>query len=358
MKKLLKSKVLGLSLIFLLGGFSSLSSAFEVEKGNREITINRKIEGDLIVVGKGVRIEEDIGGDLIALSTEMVVIKGDIKDDANIFGKTILTEGVIGNDLRVGGLTIRVKNRVDDGVFAFGEDITFDEDSEIGGDVVAWGERIEIGGRINGDARIYSESLILSDSAIIEGDLYYDVQEANIKSGAIVKGEISKRERVKKEVKKGFRFPWLKIILLWPTLLLIAILSSLLYPKLISEAAKTSWSWKALGIGFMYLIAVPVIILMLTITILGLPLALILLLFYLISLYVAKIFFGIFLGMQIIKGFKRDNLILATVVGVLVLMLILSIPIVGEIVGLFATLLGLGAMVLAKKDVYLKMKER
>lgn len=62
--------------------------------------------------------------------------------------------------------------------------------------------------------------------------------------------------------------------------------------------------------------------------------------------------------MQIIKGFKRDNLILATVVGVLVLMLILSIPIVGEIVGLFATLLGLGAMVLAKKDVYLKMKER
>jgi len=103
----------------------------------------------------------------------------------------------------------------------------------------------------------------------------------------------------------------------------------------------------SIGWGIAVMFLTPVILILLLLTIIGIPLALMLLGIWLIFICVSKILTGILAGRIILEKFwkqKKDNLILAMIIGIVALWIIFSIPFVGWILFLIATWWGLGGI--------------
>ena len=103
--------------------------------------------------------------------------------------------------------------------------------------------------------------------------------------------------------------------------------------------------WRSLGLGFAVLAGVPVAIIMIAITLVGLPASLMLLMFYLVAIYLAKLWVGAFLGQMLLKptGVTKSDWLLGLLVGLLILTIVRFIPYLGGLVHWGVVCLGLGA---------------
>jgi len=96
----------------------------------------------------------------------------------------------------------------------------------------------------------------------------------------------------------------------------------------------------AIGVGIAAFILLPTIAVALTISVLGTPLGLILLLLLIPLFAIAYVSSAFALGRLILKGSR----ILAFVVGLLILCVLTIVPFLGALVGLLATIFGLGLL--------------
>jgi hypothetical protein len=83
-------------------------------------------------------------------------------------------------------------------------------------------------------------------------------------------------------------------------------------------------------------------------------------LFLLITAYVSKVIVGLWAGRWIMAKIKPDNAdnpYAALIVGVIILVLLVSIPLLGGLLKIVATCFGLGALVLIGKDMIKKEKK-
>ena len=103
--------------------------------------------------------------------------------------------------------------------------------------------------------------------------------------------------------------------------------------------------WRSLGLGFAVLAGVPVAIILIAITLVGLPASLMLLVFYLVAIYLAKIWVGAFLGQILLKqaGETKSDWLLGLLIGLLILTVVGFIPYLGGLVHFGVVCLGLGA---------------
>src|SRR5208337_5679889 len=103
--------------------------------------------------------------------------------------------------------------------------------------------------------------------------------------------------------------------------------------------------WRSLGLGFAVLAGVPVAIFLTAITLVGLPASLMLLMFYLVAIYLAKVWVGAFLGQILLKpaGATKSDWLLGLLVGLLILTIVGFVPYLGGLVHLGVVCLGLGA---------------
>ena len=102
----------------------------------------------------------------------------------------------------------------------------------------------------------------------------------------------------------------------------------------------------------MLLVLTPIVIVLLLITLVGIPLAILVGLLFAVYLLLAKVIFGIALGRLINdKANWKLSLYWAATIGIVVADLIIFIPIIGWIVGVFALLWSFGALMLASKEL-------
>jgi len=121
----------------------------------------------------------------------------------------------------------------------------------------------------------------------------------------------------------------------------------LVAPGLLVEVADGVRRWgRSLGWGAATLAGSPVAILLLAVTVVGLPLALILLGLYLLTLYAAKIVVGLALGRALLRprGNVRRDALRALVVGLALVTLATSLPLVGGPIWIVVAGLGTGAL--------------
>ena len=106
------------------------------------------------------------------------------------------------------------------------------------------------------------------------------------------------------------------------------------------------------GWGIIALLLTPIIVVILLITIIGIPLSLILLALWLVALCLSKILAGILVGRSLLNNYwpkKKDSLISAMIIGIVIAYLIFSLPIIGGFISLLAMLWGLGGIMLSLK---------
>ena len=363
-----------LSILPLIGQAKIEDTQKNIYIGTEEV-----IEGNFIQVGGTVDFNGQAQKDVI-VAGGTVTIGGPVKGDVIVAGGTVKITGKVDGNVRVVGGTIEINNKVEKNVSAFGGTIFISPDAEIGWDVLSYGGSIEIRGKVGGNIKGGAGSVILANEiggnvdlklspedgqlilypqANIKGNLTYSApKEAEIKEGAQIAGETVYQAAIPlvapaKKILNASYFVGKIIGLL--ALLLIGLIIVLLARKTSNEIGKrmldsplVSFGW-----GLIYLIMTPIVLVLIAITVIGIPLALIGLVCYLITLYLTKIFIGIALGkkvMQWLNKGKEISLVWTMIVGVILFTILVSLPLIGWIIGLVGICWALGAMVAIKKQ--------
>jgi hypothetical protein len=221
---------------------------------------------------------------------------------------------------------------------------------------------------INGDLHVAAGKIRLTSKAAVGGNLiYWSGHPASIDENAKVAGVISQRvpkERFRSSTEKiaamvaGFIL--LAKIVGFISTLILGLMLIYIIPNYSREVVSTlrDRTLASLGLGFLMFLATPVVIVFLFVTVVGIPLALILSAVYLIGIYLARILAILWIGSTMLGWFGktvREGWVL--VIGLVIYSILTLIPFVGGLVTMLAVLVGLGASLLADRQIYLAARK-
>ncbi len=381
--------------------------------GAGTIIVDGTIKGDLVASGGEITINGTVEGDLIAAGGTLA-INGTVQDDVRIAGGVLSLgpQAQIGDDVIAMGYSFDASSgsAIGGGLFVAGYQarLAGDVEENVSGAMSA----LAISGCIGGDvdvevgepepefermrpffamwmpAPMMPPGLSVSEKARIGGKLtYISGAEAEIPAGARVEGGIVYQTPVpppEEEVEEVEVTP-AQATLNWflghlrrlITLLVIGLLALWLAPNQVREAAAALQSkpWSSLGWGIVVTIAVfvaiPIVLIGVIIlaivlgrlglgglvaTITGLGLigdATILAGFLITALYVTKAIFGFLAGRLLLERLQPTwaaSRVWPLVIGVVLFVIVRAIPILGWLIGLIVTLLGLGALWLMGRE--------
>ena len=369
-KHILKGLIVSLLAILLMTFTTVAVLAFDVRRGDIVTVASEEvIDSDLYVAGGTIIIDGTINGDLIAAG-KIIRVNGPVNGSIIAIGGTVDINGEVTHAVRIIGETLNISGTIGRDLLVAGDDVSLASTAEIGSDLLLGAGTALIDGLIKGDINSGVDNLIIASTASIQGKLtYISENEANIQSGAQIRGTIThKLPDVKERLVTGtHRIPnvgerlltiglWGKVIGFLMTLVL-GIIIVLLAPrrvKAVTESIRTR-PWASLGWGAIILIFTPIAALIVCITIIGLPLGLITLVLYSIAIYLTQLFVGLLIGQLIIGASKRVEtkaaLVGALALGLAILSLLKLIPFVGFFLGLATVLFGLGAILVSERKL-------
>jgi hypothetical protein len=304
-------------------------------------TVDKPIDGDLMIAGKEVKVISKING------------------DTYVAGGNVEISGEINGNLIVAGGKVKVLGKVLKNLIMAGGEITVNDSATIGGYVLAGGKKVDLLGNFMGPVKLGAENLLVGEKAIISGNLDADVSTSEISSTAKITGEKNiKFYEVKKPEIQTNQWKQLaytgKTISFLSKLLILLILIRLFGQKIKKINIKDSF-WSAIGLGLVVLIVVPILALILMVTVIAAPLSVIILTTYLIGLYLSTIVASIFVGNFISEKAKfKTNTYVQGFVGLLSISLIGLIPFVGGLVKLIVFLFGVGIIFKSLKQFFSK----
>ncbi|MFL5817785.1 MAG: polymer-forming cytoskeletal protein [Conexibacter sp.] len=217
------------------------------------------------------------------------------------------------------------------------------------GDVVAVSGPVRITGRVDGDVAAVSDRAILAPTARVGGDLRYGDERPVVAQGARVSGSIKDENWADTLSSPGWGLAgplvwWLAVTV---STLLVGVLLLLLAPRMLAAAERGARGhlWPAVGWGVLVAIALPLVAVLALVTLVGIPFGIALLLALVPVMLVAYVTAAWILGRRMVKAPKSPWL--ALLAGWGVLRVLALIPVAGFLVGLVATVIGLGSLIVA-----------
>jgi hypothetical protein len=216
------------------------------------------------------------------------------------------------------------------------------------GDVVSVAGPVRVTGRVDGDLIAVSDRAFLGPTARVGGDLRYGDERPVLARGSRVGGEISNEDW--SDAANGWG--WLSVLGWWlavsvSTLIIGALLVWLapaaLYAaeRAVRERLAATVAW-----GVAIAIGVPVLAVLALVTLVGIPFGIALLLAAVPVLLVAYVTCAWIVGRRVLRN-RSTSPWAALFAGWGILRLLALIPVVGALVGLAATVVGLGALAVA-----------
>jgi hypothetical protein len=215
----------------------------------------------------------------------------------------------------------------------------------VDGDLVVADGDVTLRGRVTGDVVTLAGTAILGRRAAVDGDVVYADKKPQVAPGAQVGGEVKK---LKPENFGGGAIAlqigvWLAVTI---SVLVLGLLLLLLFPRAADAVARTgkARTGRAMLVGLLTFFLIPIIGFVALITIVGIPLGVGLLL-ALLPLYALA-----YTSSAVVVGrfaSKQGGRILAFVIGLVILRVLALVPFLGGLVWFLATILGLGALLIA-----------
>lgn len=314
-----------------------------------EVTIRGRVDGDLVVMGRHVTVSGTVRDDLIAAGGD-VTIRGSVGQSVRAAGGTVTVSGAIGRDLLLAGSRLEqlAASRVQGATALTGRDLTLHGVTE--GQLQAQGANVLIAGT-TGAATVTADELTVTSGARINGPLSYSSgQEADIRPGATITGPVTREA----EEPRTWNLPgWVGTVFLFMVGAFAGLLMAVIMPGALVAAghALRRDPWLSLAAGAGILFGVPILAGILMITLIGIPLALSLLVFYGLGCYLAWVLAAIVLGDSLISRLPirslRGRMVVASLLGVALLLLLQAIPWVGGLVAVLALVVGFGSATMA-----------
>jgi hypothetical protein len=318
-------------------------------------TITDSIAGDAIVAGPEISFSGVTGGDYLGAGGRQQVA-GDIGGNLRAAGGDLEVSARVGRNATLAGgrVDLGPDARLEGNAYLAGGLVRVAGDVE--GHLRVAGDEVLVDGTVAGDMSVDARSLRLGPAARVGGNLTYRMapDAVEIDPGAQVAGEVvalPPREAPRWAM-LPFEYGWWAVRIIWALGFLLAgvVLAALLPGTFLrSSGALEQRPGASAGVGLLWLVGVPLVVGIAGITVVGLPLALVLLGTFMVFLYVARIVPAIWLGRRILKaeGPGRSGAVVAFLLGGFILVLLGLIPFLGWLVGLLATLFGVGALLLA-----------
>ncbi len=391
---MVKTRIIGL-VVAIAAGFAIAGNAhaFMAKSGDSVyIAKDEVVSSTLFAAGSSITVDGKVQGDVICAG-QSIVINGLIDGDVLCAGQTITVNGTVNGSVRGAGNTITIAGKVARNVTVAGAAIIIAPTAQVGWDLLFAGATTEMRGVIKRDmegaganvtlagtvgrnAELWvdeqsrknemnkdkqsSALTVTSDAAVVGSLTYTSRQEANIDSKANIKGGVTKHEpMISKEHNTrnaAAGWIWFKIISILSAVIVGLILISWLNRPLrgvMHMALKKPGA--SIGWGIIVFILTPIIALILMVTVIGIPVALMLCGAWLAVLYLGKLVIAIALGKMLLNrkpeaALNEPALLWPMVLGIVVACLIFSIPILGWVLSLVATVWGAGAIWLYGKE--------
>lgn len=332
-------------------------------------------ERNAYAAGGQVRPAGPVSGDWVAAGGKVIVDQA-IGGDAMLAGGSVDVRAPVGDDVRAAGADVTIESRVEGELVASGGNITVRPSAAIGrgatlhagsvsidgrveGDLQATARKITIDGEVRGNARLVGEQIELGPKARIGGAVIY-VSSSGLKKaeGAVVAGTVTREnppEPGGRRWEGAAGAPsWVAGAMSFLALLAAGAMFLLLLPRFGVAAAQRvrSSPWLSLGIGFGTIAALPLVAVLLFITLLGIPIGIVLLALY-PALWLGGFLVGVLsvsrllaaaLGKEVPAGFRAGIGFFA--LGLLMTLLVASVPFVGALFAGLLSVAGVGALVL------------
>ncbi len=364
------------------------AAEFRADEDTVRIGANETIDGDLFVAGQTIIIEGTVNGDVFAAGTT-VTIRGTINGSVNAVGTTIRIEGPIERGVRVAGQEIIIAAPVGRDVFALGQTVEVTGAGSVGGDfLVAAGEvtlngdverrvlgvadTLRLAAAVGEGVDVEVSNLVVEPSARINGDLRYrSANEAQLAAGVVTGQVLREAPRADFSADAGeaardtVHGSVARIVVLALLGLLLLATARVWMDRTVTQLRQRLGASLLMGVivGIATVPAIVVvggIVLLIFALIFGaggvfavIPLPLAALGLFALALYISPVFVALLVGGMImgrLSSGDRPAGFLALVVGLIVLALLEAIPFVGWLVGVLATVLGLGAALLAGRS--------
>lgn len=322
-----------------------------------EIIVDGSINGDLMAIAEKITINGKIEGDLIALAQE-ININGSIDGNVRIAGENFQLSSSIYRNLNVlaGNISLKESSRIFWDASLAGNNIS--ARGKIDGSLKALAKNITISGEIgeNADIRLRTDKKAVNSlnfsGAIINGNLNYRSNNlAEISSSSKITGEI--RPQLIPMTKNNYvpKISWGGLIYKIISALIFGFLIIVFGRKHLDGLFKIikTESKKLIMPALVMFFGSPLAAIIIFVSIIGIPLSLTIIALWLILQYLAKILIMIFGGQLLIKFFRKEksfHIAWALVVGVIISYLLFSLPFIGGLLSLLASLAGLGALYL------------
>lgn len=333
--------------------------------GGGQVRLLGSTRGDVVVAGGQVELLGPVGGDVVIMGGD-VQVRGPVTGDVLVLGGQVRVAAQVGGSVRgLGGEISLAGTTAGDAVLAGGT-VRQEADSRVAGDLLlgggtlaargqvartlrARGQELVIGGRV-GRAEVQADSLVVEPGArIARGLSYRATSPARFPAGTI-QGPVDFNQEAHR-----FVFP---VTGFWVWALLAGMVTALVLAALLPRGATAvvgalrDHPWWALALGFGGVIGWPFFVIFAMITVVGLPLGIFMGGVYLLALYLGWLVGAQALGDLVLSRwctFRTPRLrwLAASALGVLLLAVLQSVPVVGWLGGMLATFAGVGALAMS-----------
>jgi cytoskeletal protein CcmA (bactofilin family) len=346
-----------------LASLSTTAAAQQTELGGkvrsgREVTIpaGETVAGDLVASAGTVRVDGRVDGDLVA-SGGQVTVAGTVTGDLLAAAGSVTISGEVDGDVRLatGQATVQRHARLGEDLLIGAGQASVASGAQIGGDLIFGAGRMQMDGMVDGN-------VLGSTGNYTKGGSVTGTERVNIQQPEAAP-EPTLADRAVDVLRRYVSVLVIGVLLLW------------LVPRVLRGAAEVARgrALLSLGVGILGFIAVIVVVVLLVlvtvlvaivlgllglgsltgVTVVGglLVAAVIAFVFVLAVVFAAPATVGLALGRLLLRtgGRSFGSWLGALALGVLVVVLVASIPVAGGFLEALVVLLGLGALLLTAR---------
>jgi len=389
-----KNKIFTL-LAVLLVVFSLPSAVLAAKsKGTIIVPVDETIDGNYFAAGEQVLVDGTINGDLI-VAGGVVIVTGAVSGDIIAAGGQVRVLGPVQGDIRLMGGDVQVDSIIGKNVTILGGNVLLGLDSAIGASAVVLAGNLDAMGSIEQNLRAGVGSLKLS--GVIKENAWLKVGEPNqfivqpqawvgnnleytsptraeVLSGATINGEVvhTGMKTINDQQKKkaagvlgavlaiGYiTVKLFQLVSLW-ILGLVLLWAVPKYLLKVNKALQKDF-WPSVGRGLVVSFILPICLFVIALTLVGIPVAVLVGALYAVALLCSIIHISFYLGEWVLRKltkrrWKGVSPHWSMILGVLLFVLIVSIPLIGWLLKWILVSAGFGALLMTWKDDVKKLR--
>lgn len=307
--------------------------------------VNVPLPADLCVAAGTLTVAAPISGDVLAAGATIDIQKP-VAGDVRVAGGRVDVDDTVGGDLMAAGGFVTVSGKAKDINIGGGTVQVLDGSN---GPVTIYGADVYLSGEFNGDVEVVAaDKVTLGEGTVIHGVLKYNAPEqadipasAHIDKGVDYIGSVAYLPTVQQAKTFAIAGLWVFFLVRVTAALVATGLIAGLFPLLTERVIETVYTRTferfilTTLLGFAAFVAVPVLILLLLVSFVGIGIALILASAYALFLFVAYAYAAVLAGSALMYAIRKRQKLSwqitwrGALLGVLVLSVVGSIPVVG-----------------------------